>query len=147
MVLSSRFLIAAAVITGSVAASAKAQTNAAQASGIQVRTIAGIASASIVDGFVREVVTQHASGAPQGMHLLLSGPKTIDVSVGPWLSPEIKKHIIVGATVHVVGLNQTINGKEYLFAQQVTINGQTFTVRNANGIPARSLVVRTGGAR
>ncbi len=143
-----RLLIAVAILTIS-AVRADAQTAVPQETPAQPRTIAGPATAVTVDGFIHEVVAEHASGRAQGTHLMVDSlTKTVDVNAGPWLSPEMKAQMIAGASVHVTGLSQAVNGKEYVLAQQITVNGQTFTIRNANGIPARThMVSRNGGAR
>ena len=73
---------------------------------------------------------------------------TVEVNAGPWMSPDLKSALAAGKSVHVTGLQETVNGKEFVLAQQITINGQTYTVRNENGMPARPrMAARNGGVR
>ncbi len=97
------------------------------------------ATATSIDGSVREVVTAHTPGGAQGTHLIVStAGKTVDVSTGPWVSSALKEKLLSGASVHVTGFTRSVDGKECLLAQQIVVGGETFTVRNQSGFPMRN---------
>jgi hypothetical protein len=83
---------------------------------------------------VREVVSKNPAGAPAGVNLLMSGSQeTLYVSVGPYLTDQVKRSLTTGQMVQTVGMVQTINGQNYLMARQLIIGGQTIEVRNSHG--------------
>jgi hypothetical protein len=137
------FLITAMVFTGSTHLSrAQASDNSAATSPTaHTQAIGGTISSSLiaVEGPVTEVVTKQSSGSPQGTHLLVRGSmQIVDVSVGPYLSPDITKNITNGSQIHVTGVMQTTaKGKTYLMARQLVLNGQTFVIRNEQGFLVR----------
>jgi hypothetical protein len=145
MLLPFRLFAAAAIL----AVSGSCAFSQVTASSVEPRTIAGSATSVTVDGFIHEVTTGPGNGVSQGTHVMVDSLKgTVEVNAGPWLSPDLKSALAAGKSVHVTGMQQTVNGKEFVLAQQITIGGQTFTVRNANGMLARPRVAaKNGGAR
>ncbi len=138
---------------GILAVSGSFAWSQAPAPSVQPRTMAGPATSVTVDGFIHEVAspqgTREGMGRPQGTHMTVDSLKgTIEVNAGPWASPDLKSALVSGKSLHVTGMQQTVNGKEVVLAQQITVDGKTYTVRNANGMPARPRVAaRNGGAR
>lgn len=99
------------------------------------------ASASVSDvtttAFVTEVRNNGVTGSPAGLHLILGavqGP--LDVAAGPY-APKAVREIAVGNKLQVTGKMETVNGKSYLFAKQLVLNGETYTIRNDRGVVLR----------
>jgi hypothetical protein len=137
-------LLIASTIVALTSFPAVAQTSAPDGSPVpERRTMAGPATSTTVDGFIHGVTSE------RGTHVTVDSVKgTVDINAGPWIAPDLKTALVSGKNIHVTGLTQTVNGKDLVLAQQITINGQTWTVRNANGIPSRPrAVARNGGAR
>jgi hypothetical protein len=86
------------------------------------------------EGTIQEVVLKHAPGSPAGMHLMVAGPQgLVDAHVGPFMSKETKEVLQAGVPVRIVGASTTVRGKTYFLARQLTVDGNTITVRNARG--------------
>ncbi len=132
------FVIVVSVLAGlAFSTYANAQENNLQrVSPTTPQTLAGhvTSSGTALDGTINEVITQRSSGSPQGLHLIVnSSMKTVDVSVGPYLSPTIKKQLSAGSTVHITGTMQSVGGKDYLLAQEIVVGDKKLTIRNQNG--------------
>jgi hypothetical protein len=68
------------------------------------------------------------------MHLLVTGAQgVVDTHVGPYLSKQTIEALQTGATVRIVGATETIHGKEFFLARQLTVGGRTVTVRSPHG--------------
>jgi hypothetical protein len=88
-----------------------------------------------LQGTVQEVVTARVIGSPVGVHLLVSGPQgTVDVHAGLSLTRETMKALQAGSPVQIVGAMTLLNGKQYLLARLLTVNGRTITLRAAGGV-------------
>jgi hypothetical protein len=88
-----------------------------------------------LQGTIQEVVTRHTVGSPAGMHLLVAGPQgVVDSHLGRFLSKQTKEALQTGMPVRIVGATCSLNGKEYFLARQLTVGGQTVTIRNARGL-------------
>ncbi len=95
-----------------------------------------------VTAIIQQVVPNHVSGIPTGLHLMLGTPQgVLDASIGPYLSKEIQEALIAGKSVQVIGKVQTIREQKYLFVRQLLLNGQQITIRNEHGslVRARSV--------
>lgn len=113
------------------------------------------------EGTIQEVVLKHTRGTPAGMHLMVAGPRgLVDAHVGPFMSKETKEVLKPGVPVRIVGANTTVRGKTYFLARQLTVDGNTVTVRSKHGAltvgpsnhehisrPKASLHEQNGGAR
>jgi hypothetical protein len=87
--------------------------------------------------FVTELINNGSAGSPAGLHLILGavqGP--LDVVAGPY-APKAIREIAVGNKLQVTGKMETVNGKSYLFAKQIVLNNETFTIRNDRGAVLR----------
>jgi DNA/RNA endonuclease YhcR with UshA esterase domain len=63
--------------------------------------------------------------------------ETIDVRVGPtWFLMKNKMSFAKGDQVEVTGSRVTFRGKDVFIARQIKRAGETFTLRNAEGVPA-----------
>ncbi len=90
-------------------------------------------------GSIQQVVTDPASGRPQGLHLIVASPQGIfDVSAGPYLAKDVKDSLAVGQPVQVNGVLRTFGGQAYLLAREMTVAGRQVTVRNEHGFPLHS---------
>jgi len=92
-----------------------------------------------VSGTVQKLVKTHVPGAPAGAQLLVAAPQgAVTASLGPNLSRTMLQSMSSGAAVRIAGVMQTINGKEYLLARNLTIAGNQITVRNEHGFLTHS---------
>jgi hypothetical protein len=81
------------------------------------------------------VVSKHVPGSPAGIHLLVAGPQgVVDAHVGPFLSKETKESLQAGMPVRIVGAMSLLEGKNYLLARELTVDGSTLTVRSKHGL-------------
>jgi hypothetical protein len=63
--------------------------------------------------------------------------ETIDVRVGPtWFLMKNKMSFVKGDQVEVTGSQVKFADKDVLIAREIKRGGETFTLRNADGIPA-----------
>ncbi|SDF38066.1 hypothetical protein [Terriglobus roseus] len=87
--------------------------------------------------FVTEVINNGVTGSPAGLHLILGTAQgQLDVAAGPY-APKAIREISVGNKLQVTGKMETVNGKNYLFAKQLVLNNETFTIRNDRGVVLR----------
>jgi hypothetical protein len=86
------------------------------------------------DGTVKQVVTKHAPGSPAGMHLIVTASTgTVDVHVGPLMPKDVLQALHPGLPIQIAGAVETMNGKSFLLARQLTFDGRTVTVRSRTG--------------
>jgi len=86
------------------------------------------------EGTIQEVVAKHTAGSPGGMHLMVAGPQgLVDAHVGPFMSKETKEVLQAGVPVRLVGANVTVRGRTYFLTRELTVDGNTVTVRNSRG--------------
>jgi hypothetical protein len=86
------------------------------------------------EGTIQEVVVKHTVGSPAGMHLMVAGPNgLVDTHVGPFMSKETKEVLQPGVPVRIVGASIEMHGKTYFLARQLTVDGNTITVRSPRG--------------
>ena len=90
-----------------------------------------------VQGTIEDVQQQSGKTGWSGTHLLLkTDAATLDVHVGPSAYISKKQFTFAkGDTIEVVGSKVAISGKEALLAREITKNGKTLVLRNAEGIP------------
>jgi hypothetical protein len=87
-----------------------------------------------VTGTIQQVTSEHTPGGPGGLHLFVNGPQgVLDTSVGPHLTEDVQRALSTGQQVQVVGVIQTINGRNYLLARQLILAGRQIPIRNENG--------------
>ncbi|HUB01275.1 MAG TPA: hypothetical protein VL983_01270 [Terriglobales bacterium] len=92
-----------------------------------------------VIGTVNRQVARSAGGGPVGTHLLISaGGSLIDAHIGPYISNDNRQALKPGQLVQVVGVNESVHGKDLLLARQIIFNGRLVTVRNERGFLVRS---------
>jgi hypothetical protein len=96
-----------------------------------------------VSGTVQQLIKTHVPGAPAGVQLLIASPQgAVTASLGSNLSRTVLQSISKGAAIQISGGMQTINGKEYLLARNLTIGSNQIIVRNEHGFlthhPTRS---------
>jgi hypothetical protein len=83
---------------------------------------------------IQEVVPNHASGIPTGLHLMLGTPQgVLDASVGPYLPPGVQQALVAGKQVQVFGQVKTIHEQKYLLVRQLVLDGKPIVVRNDHG--------------
>jgi hypothetical protein len=87
-----------------------------------------------VTAIIQEVVPNHASGIPAGLHVMLGTPQgVLDASVGPYLAPDIQQALVTGKQVQVFGQVKTIHEQKYLLVRQLVLDGKPIIVRNDHG--------------
>jgi len=87
-----------------------------------------------VTAIIQEVVPNHSSGIPAGLHVMLGTPQgVLDASVGPYLTPAIQQALIAGKQVQVFGQVKTIHDQKYLLVRQLVLDGAPTVVRNDHG--------------
>jgi hypothetical protein len=96
-----------------------------------------------VTGTIQQVIKAHVLGTPIGVQLLVNTPlRAVTASLGSNLSRTVLQSMSRGAAVRIAGVMQTVNGKEYLLARNLTIGDDQITVRNEHGFlthyPTRS---------
>jgi hypothetical protein len=88
---------------------------------------------------VRQVVSEHVAGSPAGLHILVDGPLgSFDASLGSYLSSEVREALSNGAAVQITGVVRSANGRDYLFARQLSVAGRQVAIRNTNGFLVRT---------
>ena len=56
-----------------------------------------------------------------------------DAHLGPNLTSDVMRMLLVDQPVQIVGFLQTVNGNDWLLVRQLTIAGDTITIRNQYG--------------
>ena len=93
----------------------------------------------VVTAIIQQVIPNHSSGIPVGLHLMLGTPQgVVDASVGPYLSPEVQLALIAGKTVQVIGQVKAIHDQNFLLARQLILDGHSVMVRNDHGSLVRT---------
>jgi hypothetical protein len=108
-------------------------------------------------GAIQEAAIKNPLGAPAGLNLLMSGSQQpLYVNVGPHLGDTLKKSLVTGQAIRVVGIVQNFNGQNYLLVRELQIGDQKIEVRNEHGFftypsagsrSARPESSKFGGAR
>ncbi len=90
-----------------------------------------------VKGTIEDVQQQAGRNSRTGTHLLLKTDSgTLPVHVGPSAYIAKKEFSFAkGDEISVLGSKVTIAGKETLLAREITREGKTLVLRNAQGIP------------
>ncbi len=90
-----------------------------------------------VKGTVQDVQQQTGKQGWSGTHLILNADGSVlNVHVGPSSYIAQKQFSFAkGDKIEVVGSKVSISGKEALLAREITKDGKTLTLRNAQGIP------------
>jgi hypothetical protein len=121
---------------------ALAQSSASAAASTTSRATSGgqaTVNEITVTGTIQQVVSEPASGRPQGLNLVLASPRgAVDVSVGPYLVSDVKENLSAGQPIQIAGFMRTFNGQNYLLARELNIDGRQVTVRNQHGFLVRS---------
>jgi hypothetical protein len=102
-------------------------------------------------GTVRQLITAPAAGAPAGFEVVVDGPQGIfTASLGPNLSREVQQSLSSGTPIQISGTMQAIDGKDYLMARKLTVDGSQIVIRNEYGFlvhaPPRSHAVQNNSA-
>jgi hypothetical protein len=93
-----------------------------------------------MSGAVRQLIATHAPGAPAGLELLVDGPQgSFTESLGPNISREVQQNLSQGEAVQISGVFQTIDGKEYLLARNLTVAGtRSLSAKTTDFLPTRN---------
>jgi hypothetical protein len=87
-----------------------------------------------ISATIQQVVSRRVEYSPAGLHLMLAGPQgAYDASLGPYLSPDVKRSLAAGKSIEVTGAIETVRGQSYLLVRELTVNGKLITVRNERG--------------
>jgi hypothetical protein len=95
-----------------------------------------------IAGTIRQVITANAAGTA-GIRVVVDAPQgSFTASLGPNLSHDVQQSLSSGSPVQISGAMQAIDGKEYLLARTLTIDGHQIVIRNEYGFlvhtPSRS---------
>ena len=90
-----------------------------------------------VKGTIEDVQQQQGMHGWMGTHLVLKTDSgTLDVHAGPsGYIAEKQFSFTKGDTIEVVGSNVTLQNKDALLAREITKDGKTLVLRNAQGVP------------
>jgi len=135
----------AAVVLGLAAFAAPAPAQSTQSSQSQAQAAPAVPRVYdatrevVVRGSITQTTTKPAAGLPMGLHLTVATAQgNVDVHMGPYFSSlASEKGLIPGAVVQVTGVSVHLAAGDVFLARTVVVNGQTLTVRNANGFPVR----------
>ncbi len=102
-------------------------------------------------GTVRQLITAPAASGSAGLQAVVDGPRgSFTASLGPNLSREVQQSLTSGAPVQISGAMQAIDGKEYLLARTLTIDGKQIVIRNEYGFlvhtPSRARAAQNNSA-
>jgi hypothetical protein len=101
-----------------------------------------------LNGVVEDVISKRVPGSPVGTHLLIAGPQgVVDAHLGAFLPQDTRDALHAGATVEIVGAMTKINGKDYLLARQLILDGRTITIRTQRGFLLHSLPLRAASSQ
>ena len=91
-------------------------------------------------GVIQEVKEVPGPGYNTGTHLLVkTATDVIEVHVGPtWYLKQQKCEFVKDAQVEIIGSKVNFQGKDVIIARQIKEDGKTWTLRDAQGIPAWS---------
>jgi hypothetical protein len=93
-----------------------------------------------IEGTVQEVVAHRIPGSPVGLHVIVNAPQgPLDVHLGPYMSKAIAESLQFGTSIGIVGSMMQVNGRDYLLARQINLNGQTVTLRAESGVLLRKV--------
>jgi len=96
-----------------------------------------------IAGTVQQVITTHIPGEPIGIQLVAEGPQgSFTASLGSALSNQVRQTLQPGTAVQVSGIAATINGKNYLLARKLTVDGNQIIIRNQHGFLLHNSVSR-----
>ena len=86
-------------------------------------------------GTIHEVTTEHNSGTPAGVNLLLDGAQPFQyANLGSQLNSAIKSELTAGQSVTLKGIVRSFNGQKILIVRELTIDQHTTHVRSKHGI-------------
>lgn len=90
-----------------------------------------------INGVVQEVKKIPGPGRRTGTHLIVkASDASYEVHVGPtWFLTQEKYTFAKGDHVEVVGSKVKFQGTDAILARQITKNGTTWTLRDAQGVP------------
>lgn len=90
-----------------------------------------------IKGTIIEVQQPAGMGGWTGTHLILkTDARDLEVHAGPSAYISQKQFSFAkGDTIEVLGSKVTLQGKEALLAREITKDGRTLVLRNAQGIP------------
>ena len=135
-------LLPAILLCGALTTDATAQTTIASqpSSGFIGWDASKTKSSDVaVTAIIQEVVPNHASGIPAGLHVMLGTPQgVLDASVGPYLAPDVQQMLVAGKQLQVFGQVKTINDQKYLLVRQLVLDGKPVVVRNDHGSLVRT---------
>lgn len=132
-----RTLVAATVIVVTSAAAAVGQTPRGRGMKGTQSPMYNAKTELTISGVVQEVKEVPGPGRSSGLHLVLKGDTaTYEVHLGPtWYLSQKKYTFATGDQIEVTGSQVSLQGSEVVVARQVKKDGETWTLRDENGIP------------
>jgi hypothetical protein len=118
---------------------AKAQT-LANSSDASAPNIWDAAAVTTVSGSIKSIVPQHTSGAPGGSVVLIdSSQGELYANFGTRLDSRLEQQLAIGRFATLTGITRDQGGNKYILVQRINLNGQTFVIRNAHGLPMKNI--------
>jgi hypothetical protein len=85
-------------------------------------------------GTIRQLIKAPAANAPAGLQLVVDGPQgAFTASLGPNLNRQVQQSLAAGTAVQISGAMRSIDGKEYLVARKLTVDGNQIVIRDEYG--------------
>lgn len=98
-------------------------------------------------GTIEQVIVNHESGSPAGVHLLIAGPQgPEDAYIGPFLNEQVKGTLQPGVSVQLTGSPLQFHDKEYFLVRELSVGGHTTTIRSQRGFLVTRGEIRAAGA-
>jgi len=92
----------------------------------------------VVVGSVKQIVSNRTLGAHCGTHLWLNTAQgVVDANLGPYVSDDVRASLARAQLVQVIGIAQTVKGKNSVLARQLVFAGRQVTIRNEYGFLLR----------
>jgi len=101
-----------------------------------------------ISGSIASILSTYTPNAPGGSSLLITSSQgDLYVNLGPHPGAPLTRQLTEGQLVTLTGIVSSSNGQSYLLARTLNINGQTYLLRSANGMPHNNVSSATQSAR
>jgi hypothetical protein len=129
-------------LIGMLPNTAVAQSGTSPVSSSQSHTWTGDQAARseiTISGKIQQIITEHAAGTPQGVHIVLETSQgVIKANLGPYVGSDVAKSFSAGDEIQVAGMLRASNGQDFLLVRQLTQGDRQITIRNQHGMLVRA---------
>jgi hypothetical protein len=85
-------------------------------------------------------ISKHTLETPAGVNVRISSAHgDLNANLGSYSSAQSLRRLIGGRYVTLTGILRTWNGNKVLLVHTLNLNGQSFVIRNAHGIPMKRI--------